>query len=84
MYAAHVQSYASEPLPRRHPQCRARAIVFRRRTGVPICFTGLPRICVRQAVRHKHVVGPYGAISRDFWLCAGVYRVAGVASFQEI
>jgi len=58
--------------------------VFRRGTGVPLCSTGLPRICVRQAVRDKHVVGAHAGTSRGLWRCAGVYRVAGVASLEEI
>jgi len=58
--------------------------VFRRRTNVPLCCTGLLRICVRQAVRDNHVVGPHTVISRDFWRCAGVHRVAGMARLQEI
>jgi hypothetical protein len=58
--------------------------VFRRRTGVPLCSTGLPRICLRQAVRDKHVVGSHAVIARGFWRYANVYRVAGVARLQEI
>jgi len=58
--------------------------VFRHGTGVPLCSTGLPRICVWEGVRDKHVVGPRAVISRGFWRCAGVYRVAGMARLQEI
>ncbi len=59
-------------------------VVFRHGTGVPLCSTGLPRICVRQAVRDKHVVGAHAGTWSGFWRCAGVYRVAGVARLQEI
>ena len=37
--------------------------VFRCRAGVPICFTGLSRICVWQAVRGEGMVGPHSATS---------------------
>lgn len=33
--------------------------VFSAWDGVPLCPTGVPRICVRQAVRDKHVVGAH-------------------------
>ncbi len=58
--------------------------VLRHRAGVPICFTGLFRICVRQAIRSEGVVGSRSGTSRSFWRCAGVCRVAGVARLQEI
>ena len=58
--------------------------VFRHGTGVPLCSTGLPRICVRQAVRDKHVVGAHAGACSGFWRCGDVYRVAGVARLQEI
>jgi hypothetical protein len=58
--------------------------VLRYRTGVPICFTGLSRVCVWQAIRGEGVVGPHAGTSSGFWRCAGVYRVAGVAHLQEI
>jgi len=58
--------------------------VFRRGTGVPLCSTGLPRVCLRQAVRDKHVIGTHAGACSSFWRCADVYRVAGVARLQEI
>jgi len=58
--------------------------VIRHGTGVPICFTGLSRVCVWQAIRGEGVVGAHAGTSRGFWRCAGVYRVAGVARLQEI
>jgi hypothetical protein len=51
---------------------------------VPLCSLGLPRICVRQAVRDKHVVGAHAGICSGSWWCADVHRVAGVARLQEI
>ena len=58
--------------------------VFRHRTGVPICFTGLSRVCVWQAVRGEGVVGPHAATSSGYRHCVGVCRVAVVARLQEI
>ena len=58
--------------------------VFRCGTSVPLCSTGLPRICFRQAVRDKYVVGAHAGACSGFWRCAGVHRVAGVACLQEI
>jgi hypothetical protein len=65
----------------RHPHRRKNR---RTRGGVPLCSTGLPRICVRQAVRDKHVVGAHAGTCSGSWQCAGVCRSAGVARLQEI
>ena len=40
--------------------------VFRHGTGVPLCSTGLPSICVRQTVRDKHVVGAHAGTFSGF------------------
>jgi hypothetical protein len=58
--------------------------VFRRGTGMPLCSTGLPRVCVRQTVRDKHVVGAHAGTCSGCWWSAGVCRTAGVARLQEI
>src|SRR5437867_8819258 len=58
--------------------------VLRHRTGVPLCFTGLPRICVWQAIRGECVVGPHSATSSGCRHCVGVRRRAVVARLQEI
>ena len=58
--------------------------VFRHGTGLPLCPTGLPRICVRQTVRDKHVVGAHTGTFSGYWRCAGVFRSAGLAHLQEI
>src|SRR5438132_919526 len=58
--------------------------VFRHGTGVPLCSTGLPRICVRQAVRDQHVVGTHAGSCSGYGWCAGVCRAADVARLQEI
>jgi hypothetical protein len=58
--------------------------VLRHRTGMPICFIGLSRVCVWLAIRGEGVVGPHSGTCRGFWRCAGVYRVASVARLQEI
>jgi len=54
------------------------------RTGVPLCFTGLSRICVWQAIRGEGVVGPHAATSSGYRHCVGVCWVAVVARLQEI
>src|SRR5438105_10256495 len=58
--------------------------VFRRRAGVPICFTSLSRVCVWQAVRGDGVVGAHSATSSGYRHCVGVRRRAVVACLQEI
>jgi len=58
--------------------------VFRRRAGVPICFTSLSRVCVWQAVRGDGVVGAHSATSSGYRHCVGVRRRAVVARIQEI
>jgi hypothetical protein len=57
---------------------------FRRGTSVPLCSTGLPRICFRQAVRDKPVVGAHAGTCSGSWWCAARCRTAGVARVQEI
>jgi membrane protein YqaA with SNARE-associated domain len=58
--------------------------VFWYGTSVPLCSTRLPRICFRQTVRDKYVVGAHaGTCSGDF-RCAAVCRTASVARVQEI
>ena len=71
--------------------CRCNALslpcictVFRRRTDVPLCSTGLPRMCVWQAVRDRNVVGAHAATCSGCRRCAGMCRTAGVARPQEI
>jgi hypothetical protein len=65
--------------------CRCNALslrcvcaVLRRRTDVPLCFTGLPRIGVPQAVRNTHVVGPHAGTSQGFlavcWCVSDCWR----------
>src|SRR5207253_8486262 len=58
--------------------------VFRRRAGVPICFTSLSLVCVWQAVRGDGVVSAHSATSSGYRHCVGVRRRAVVARIQEI
>ncbi len=51
---------------------------------MPICFTGLSRICVWQAIRGEGVVGPHATTSSGYRHCVGVCWVAVVARLQEI
>ena len=58
--------------------------VIRHRTGVPLCFTRLSRVCVWQAIRGEGVVGPHATTSSRYRHCVGVCWVAVVARLQEI
>ena len=57
--------------------------VLRHRAGVPICFTGLFRICVRQAIRSEGVVGSRSAPSSGCRHCLVVRRRVVVARLQD-
>src|SRR5438128_3281094 len=61
---------------------RFTAFVLSFGTGVPICFTGLSRVCVWQAIRGEGVVGSRSAPSSGCRHCLVLRRRGVVARFQ--